>query len=223
MGPEAPSDPKRKRMSREESRARTRARVLEAAAAVFAERGFYGASVEEIAERAGFSRGAVYSNFEGKEDLFLAVLDAHLEAEAEAAGAAWEGVAPEQVLAVLRAQAARRAAGARQWALLWAEFWLHVLRHPDLAPKLAARQRARRSVVARMVEDRCRQLGIPLRVPAEHLASLLVAVDDGLVLQEHLEPGALPDGLRAAAAVLLVGGMVASGEVETLLTEAGAS
>ena len=62
--------PKRKRLGRAEKKAATRAALLEAAARVFGRGGFYGASVEEIAEEAGFSRGAVYSNFESKEDLF---------------------------------------------------------------------------------------------------------------------------------------------------------
>src|SRR5918992_2559100 len=63
------------RLKRDESKAKTRALLLEAAARVFARHGFHGASVEEIAEVAGFSTGALYSNFSGKEDLFLALLD----------------------------------------------------------------------------------------------------------------------------------------------------
>src|SRR5437588_10391841 len=71
----------RTRLTREEQRAVTRARLLASAAKVFAERGFYGASVEEIADRAGFTRGAFYSNFETKADLFLALLDEHIGKE----------------------------------------------------------------------------------------------------------------------------------------------
>src|SRR2546426_10053680 len=63
---------------REEHRAVTRARVLEAAARVFAREGFHGASVHEIAREAGASTGAIYSNFAGKEDLYLAVFDEHV-------------------------------------------------------------------------------------------------------------------------------------------------
>src|SRR2546423_10413157 len=63
------------RMTREQSKAHTRERLLEAARSVFASSGFHGASVEEIAATAGFSTGALYSNFDGKEDLFLALLE----------------------------------------------------------------------------------------------------------------------------------------------------
>jgi AcrR family transcriptional regulator len=197
-----------RRLSRHESRALTRARLVEAAGQVFAERGFYGASVEEIAERAGFSRGAFYSNFESKEDLFLAVLDSHIESEMDSmAQALGDDPTQEAVLEFLRSQAIRRSGQARRWTLLWAEFWLHVLRQPELAPKLAARQRQGRIAITRIIESRCRQLGIVPTMPPEDLASLIMAVDDGLVMQEHLDPGVVPEDLRARAAVLLFVGM----------------
>ena len=62
-------------MTREQSRAQTRERLLDAARSVFARSGFHGASVEEIASEAGYSTGALYSNFEGKEDLFLELME----------------------------------------------------------------------------------------------------------------------------------------------------
>ena len=70
------------RLTREESRAQTRDRLLEAAREVFARNGFHGASVEEIASAAGFSTGALYSNFEGKEDLFLVLMEREIEKHA---------------------------------------------------------------------------------------------------------------------------------------------
>jgi AcrR family transcriptional regulator len=201
----------RKRLTRQESRALTRARLVEAAGQVFAGKGFYGASVEEIADRAGFSRGAFYSNFDSKEDLFLAVLDAHIESELDLmTQALGEDPSQEVVLEFLHSQSVRRSKQGRQWTLLWAEFWLHVLRRPELAPKLAARQKKARAAIARIIESRCRQLGIVPTMPPEDLASLILAVDDGLVLQEHLDPGVVPDDLRATASVLLFIGMAYS-------------
>jgi AcrR family transcriptional regulator len=201
----------RTRLTREESRARTRSLLIEAAGKVFAERGFTGASVEEITGRAGFSRGAFYSNFDSKDDLFLAVLDGHIEAEIASVTRTLEtNPSPEAFFEFLRSRAIRRSREGREWSLLWAEFWLHVVRHPDLAPKLAVRQRAARSAIAAIIEGQCRQLGIRLPLPAEDLASVMLAVDDGLVLQEHLDPGAVPDDLRARATVLLMQGAAVS-------------
>lgn len=197
----------RKRLSREESRARTRARLLESAAAVFAERGFYGASVEEIADRAGFSRGAFYSNFDHKADLFLALLDDRLEQEVAALEALLdEEGGPGAFLDLLRRGGGRRSEP-KEWTLLWAEFWLHVMRHPELAPKLADRQRAARRAIAALVQRQCDQFGVTLPLPAEDLASLMLAVDDGLKLQEELDPGAVPDDLRPRILILLWQGM----------------
>ena len=75
LGGEPGTAPAATRMTREQSKANTRERLLDAARSVFASRGFRGASVEEIASEAGFSTGALYSNFDGKEDLFLVLME----------------------------------------------------------------------------------------------------------------------------------------------------
>ena len=69
-------------MTREQSRANTRERLLASARRAFARNGFHGASVEEIASDAGFSTGALYSNFEGKEDLFLVLMEREIDEHA---------------------------------------------------------------------------------------------------------------------------------------------
>ena len=66
------------RLTREEKKARTRAQLIDAAAAVFARHGYVAASLDEVAEEAGLTKGAVYSNFDSKEDLFQAVIDDRL-------------------------------------------------------------------------------------------------------------------------------------------------
>src|SRR6202521_6258109 len=76
------------RMTREQSKANTRERLLGAARSVFASSGFHGASVEEIASKAGFSTGALYSNFDGKEDLFLELMELEIDAHAREIAAA---------------------------------------------------------------------------------------------------------------------------------------
>ena len=73
----------KQRLSRKESQIQTRERLLEAGLRVFSRRGYYAASVDEIAAEAGFSKGAVYSNFESKEDLFLALIDKRFTKDAE--------------------------------------------------------------------------------------------------------------------------------------------
>ena len=76
------------RLTRAEQRDLTRTRLLDAAEKVFVDRGFHAASVDEVAEEAGYSKGAVYSNFENKDELFLAVLERRVDSRALAAGSA---------------------------------------------------------------------------------------------------------------------------------------
>src|SRR6186713_2537813 len=74
----------RTRRTRSENKVRTRNDLIAAARSVFLARGFHAATLDEIAEVAGYTKGAVYSNFAGKDDLYLALLDAHYEARVTA-------------------------------------------------------------------------------------------------------------------------------------------
>src|SRR5580693_1477163 len=85
-GPRATVAPAR--LTREQSKAHTRERLLDAARSVFASSGFHGASVEEIASTAGYSTGALYSNFDGKEDLFLALMEREITEHSRVIGEA---------------------------------------------------------------------------------------------------------------------------------------
>lgn len=102
------------------------------------------------------------------------------------------------------ARAVRQETDRERWALLSAEFWLHAVRNPALAPKLASRQHAGRVALARVIEALCTQMGFPLPDRAEDLASVILAVDEGLVLQEALSPNAVPVDLRLRALLLFV-------------------
>src|SRR6516225_6093976 len=76
----------------------TREHLLQAAAVVFARDGFHGASLDDVAATAGFTKGAVYSNFKSKEDLFLAVLDERIERQlAAVTGVVGDGTRPQEV------------------------------------------------------------------------------------------------------------------------------
>ena len=163
------------RMTREQSRANTRERLLSAARSVFARSGFHGASVEEIASEAGFSTGALYSNFEGKEDLFLVLMEREIDEHArEIARAVTEQVSISD----------RATGGARQWMtmierepellLLFMEFWAYGVRDGEMRPKVAARFAQMRQVLTRLIADGVRDFDLELAIPAEQLA---IAID----------------------------------------------
>ncbi|HEX6556199.1 MAG TPA: TetR/AcrR family transcriptional regulator [Ktedonobacteraceae bacterium] len=189
----------RKRLSRQESRLQTRERLLEAAAEVFSRRGFHDASVEEVAEKAGFSKGAVYSNFASKEELFLTLLDRHLAAELQKIAAQ---VTPNES----QGEAERASPGRsfadqleenRTWNVFSLEFFLYALHHPWAQQRVAERYRlARQELTTRLRERYQAEGGVPA-FPVEYLAWALLALGSGLALQAYLEPGALPSDLYA--------------------------
>ena len=182
------------RSSREASRARTRDRVLEAAARVFAARGFAGASMEEIAASAGFTRGAVYSNFADKAELFLAVLEAREQRRSEEVRTIYEASAtPAAFFAALAAAEEHRNEDAHEWQLLRLEFWLYAARHPEVRPAAVARNRRRIAALEPAVAGVLDAEGIdPPRAILE-IAQVIQGLDDGLAVMQMLDP----DGVRA--------------------------
>jgi len=84
------------RLTRAEQTERNRVLLLAAARRVFLERGYHGASLDQIAEEAGFSTGVVYSQFEGKADLFLTLLEARIEQRAAGNARVVEGLAGDE-------------------------------------------------------------------------------------------------------------------------------
>jgi AcrR family transcriptional regulator len=192
------------RMTREQSKANTRERLLAAARSAFASNGFHGASVDEIASRAGFSTGALYSNFDGKEDLFLVLMEREINEHArEIAEAVRE-----------RASVAERATGgARQWMtmierepellLLFMEFWAYGVRDPQVRRKVAARFAQVRKMLTKLIEDAVREFDLELQMPAEQLAVAVDALADGIARQRLADPGAVPDELMGNVLALL--------------------
>lgn len=196
-----------KRLSRDERKAETRETLLEAAGRVFARRGYHAASVDEVAEEAGYSTGALYSNFDGKEDLFLAVLQRHIERQVRELS---ETVAERPTVGE------RARGGAQVWmsflerepelVLLFMEFWAYAVRNPEVRPRFAARYADVRSAVSSLIEKGTRDLGVELAIPPEQLATAIDALADGFALQKLADPDAVPDELLGNVLALLLEG-----------------
>ena len=192
------------RMTREQSRAATRERLLQAARRVVAARGYHGASVDEIASEAGYSTGALYSNFSGKEDLFLTLMEHEIAREVhdieEAVGR--QATIPD-----------RARGGAEEWmsfverepelVLLFVEFWAFAVRDPDVRPEVARRMAAIRQMITRLIARAAEEFDLELALPAEHLAMAVDALADGLARQKLADPQAVPDELLGGVLSLL--------------------
>jgi AcrR family transcriptional regulator len=200
------------RLTRAESAARTRTLLLRAAEDVFAERGFTQASLEEIAEQAGFSRGAVYANFANKTELFLALLDDWLSREiAEAEALLRPDVPPEQAINSLHDHGGNRFAD-RQRYLLLAEFRLYALRHPDVRDRLQAYERASRAWFARAVHDSLRSAGLAPPASAEQIGLIALALENGIATLTHLDPDGIPRDAFPDALALIARALTALAE-----------
>jgi AcrR family transcriptional regulator len=195
----------RDRLSRAESREQTRQRLLRAAAHVFRRRGYKGATVEAIAAEAGHTVGAVYSNFDGKDDLLLALLEGEI-------GKITERVVTAAVDADDATKTLRR--GAREWIsvldderdfyILLIEFWTHWVRDPELRPQHAARFADLRRALGEIVAAEARRRGLSLRVRPEEVGAAVVALADGLALQHLADPQALRKDLLAILLATLI-------------------
>ena len=161
----------------------TRTALVEAAAEVFARKGFHAASLDEIAEAAGFTRGAIYSNFKSKDDLIIAVTDRYWEAQLDAFAEVLEetGGGPEE----------RATAAAKLWGTIFRadpkllpltlELRLHALRDPTFRRRLAELHGESRMRMEELVKRQTREMGITLRFSPSDVAEMSWAASDGLV------------------------------------------
>jgi AcrR family transcriptional regulator len=182
------------RLSRDESRAETRRRLLDAAWQVFAEKGFEGCSVDDLVERAGYSKGAFYSNFESKDAIFLELLKEHkaetlgqLEALLDAA------CSVDELLGRLEMYN-RNLEKDTIWCLLSVEFQVRAAREPTFRKVFAELSRVDQVKVARFIESLFERAGIQLPAKAEYLAAAFMALIQGLALRRAADPRTLPAG-----------------------------
>jgi AcrR family transcriptional regulator len=197
------------RLTRAERKAQTREALLDAGAEVFLRDGFHGASLDRVAAEAGFTKGAVYAHFTTKADLFLAILERRVDRRVlvqDTAGGdadSYEDLilqAAEQWGAVMRED--------RAWSLLLLEFWIFAARDPELRERVAVQHRRTRDSIAGLLGALRRHSAGTLAADDDVLATVVMAVGNGLNLDGllfsdaprvdlyELTLGALLEGLR---------------------------
>ncbi len=189
--------------TRRERREQTRAALLDAAERLWGERGIHGASLDDIAAAAGLTKGAVYSNFSGKTDLLLALLErwtVHLTGTEVYAELNDPALPPEERFERAGRAYARCLGGdaARPPALLLLEFWLYGMRDHAAGRRMAGWYAERRARLARGLRE-------TEGLPAQDRAALTVALDFGLTLQHLLDPDRVPADLYTQGLRLLLG------------------
>ena len=190
---------------RREKREDVRARLLATADRIFTERGYEGASLERVAAAAGFSKGAVYSNFANKDELFFELVAARIDERIEALRVSISVRSTKPRGGESRAAMAARAAGRElrifgeadpEWQMLFIEFWLRCARSEALRSRLAVRRREMRERIAELVESKARVVGATIgHIEAMDLATTVLALSNGLGIEGIIDPEAAPPHL----------------------------
>jgi len=221
----AMTDEPRRPSLRDEQKALTRRRLLDAAGVVFARHGFHGASVEEIAREAGATTGALYSNFAGKEDLFLALFEETVASDVRDYSEVFAGGETPQ-------EKGRAAAGRWMQILrerpdyfpLFIEFWAYAIREPGLQKRFAKRLAILRTANERLVSEGAEHQGLSLNAEmAERLGLVITALGNGLALEKLADPDAVPDDLYGDMLVLIFGALSALARENARTTQQGAT
>ncbi len=198
------------RLSREESRQRTRELLLDAAAEVFSRLGYHGASLEAVAEAAGFTKGAVYSNFATKGELFAALLrrssEQRVEGQIEALGALSLAQLADLSGPMLQKQAREQST----WDILQIEFWLAAMRDPTLKQLMCEGSDELYERMGETVSKKLAEEGAGSQFSGAELARLVNALGTGLLVQVYLDPESVDPalfgrGIRALAGLPPVG------------------
>jgi AcrR family transcriptional regulator len=177
--------------ARRPSRAETRERLLAAAEQVFIRRGLQAASIEEIADEAGLTRGAFYSNFDRKEQLFVDLLHARVyDRYRQILDRSPRDAAPlERLRQGVRELMRQYEDQDGQWLFaLWLELLAHAARNPEFRELAATFWKSNRALLAEIVAEVYREHGEEPPVPAKDFATAQIALDIGLAVQHLVDP-----------------------------------
>jgi AcrR family transcriptional regulator len=204
-----------KRLTREEKRVQTRERLLEAAERVFLRRGLQGSSVEEIAAEAGFTRGAFYSNFKSKDELFVELLQARVYRQyADMAEEAQEqpGTPRERLRWGIERVRDVQAGEEGRWLFrLWLECLTQAARDEEFRKLAATFWSGNRAVLAEQTKEVFKEVGRKPPLPAKQIATAMIALDIGLAVQHLVDPDEVPLDFYLPLFDLLFGEMVDPG------------
>jgi AcrR family transcriptional regulator len=196
--------------TRAERQAQTREDLMDAAEELFTANGFHATSLDAVADAAGYTKGAVYSNFSSKEDLFFAVYERRVDRHLAHVSEQFDGPpdAGQAILRVISAVGDLRRRRADGWMAVFLEFWTHVLRHPEHRARFAVTHKRAIEPFASTLERFAAQQGITLAIPADQLATAMFAMENGIGLERLTDPEAADADLPVRLVELIFEGLV---------------
>ena len=190
----------------ERRREMTRRHLLEAAAVVFGRKGFHAATLDEVAAAAGFTKGAVYSNFKNKDDLFLALFDDRIERQFAVTIEVLESGSHDMTEQLPRVRELLHGGAFfwdDDWTTLYLEFVLYAMRNPEARAKLAARAVRERTAVKALMEREYSNVGAAAEHSTRELAEISLALFNGLGMARLIDPEAVTNDTLDVALELL--------------------
>jgi AcrR family transcriptional regulator len=200
------------RLRRAEQVERNREAVLDAARRVFLDRGYGGATVDAIAEEAGFSKGVVYSQFGSKADMFMALLERRINERAAQNERIAAGKPVAEAIRELLVAANRDVVSERAWARLLVEFRAHAARDPVLNRRYSDAHRRTVEQLAALVARLHERAGTPPVVPPQSMAEFVLAIGTGVTLERAANPAALPADHAVALMIRALDSVTRPGE-----------
>jgi len=198
------------RLTRVQQRERTRERLLGSALEVFQARGYAESSLEEIAERAGYTRKAVYSNFAGKSELLLELVERRFRSHIDRIEALLEEeTSPQRKTVDVGAIFADYLTQEQTWGKLFHEFCSVASRDEQIGERFRACFRARKRIIVRLLEHETSSRGIELTVPLERLVMGIFALFTGLSVERTIDPEEVDEALFAEMLALLAQSAIA--------------
>ncbi|MEU8604708.1 TetR/AcrR family transcriptional regulator [Streptomyces parvulus] len=195
------------RLTRAQQREQTRRRLIEAAGSVFGRLGFEAAPIEVIAEEAGFSRGAFYSNFESKDELFIELVQNHFDAEIDTLGRALARITHANDLAPTIERRYRTLGENSSWCLLTTEFQMYAMRGGRMAGRFSEIYEDYRRRLGELIALHFDRLGIRSSLTPYEFGAAQIALSHGLALQRAAS-GVLDTSLPARALATFVRGAI---------------
>jgi AcrR family transcriptional regulator len=191
------------------TRAQTRRRLLEAAGEVFAKRGYDRASLDDVADAAGLTKGAVYSSFASKDNLFYALMRERI---GERLALVAEAVERQRTVGDITRDAgsglAQLMSSQSNWHLLFIEFWARAVRDPGLRDEFARERRSARKLITQFLEERAVEADVNLPAPAEQLAVAVLALSNGIAIEHLADPDTVDPSIFGVTLSLLLDGLL---------------
>jgi AcrR family transcriptional regulator len=169
-----------------------RRRLLDSALGVFAERGFAGASLDEVAAAAGLTKGAIYSNFASKDELFFAMMSDQVQSSIRIIASVLSKAPRDQQksenLAELGRVLTEAFTGQREWELVLLEFWRRAVSDDEVRPQFLAHRRALRAAIVDSVEQALGRFPDTSGFSVDEVVTVVLALFNGLAIEWYVDP-----------------------------------